>query len=159
MKHVELPLVICGEGNFSAKARALVKELGLHDKVLFQGMIEPSALPAYTFNAAVGINLGDGTGLNNYLSLNNKFFDYIHAALPQVAMDFPEFRKINNKYQVALLIPELDELTIANAINTLLTNKNIYDRLKINCERARLILNWQLEEKKLLEFYKALFAS
>lgn len=157
MKQVELPLVICGEGNLSAKARALVTELGLQEKVLFRGMIAPPALPAYTFNAAIGINLGDGTGLNNYLSLNNKFFDYIHAALPQVAMDFPEFRKINDEYEVALLIPELNPGMIANAINTLLADKVLYDKLRVNCERAQLVLNWQSEEKKLLDFYKALW--
>ena len=157
MKQVEVPLVICGEGNFSAKARELVKELGLQDKVLFRGMIEPSALPAYTYHAVTGINLGDGTGLNNYLSLNNKFFDYIHACLPQVAMDFPEFRKINEQYEVALLVPELDEQLIANAINTLLADKSVHEKLKANCERARLVLNWQNEEKKLLKFYNELF--
>ena len=157
MKQVNLPLVICGEGNLSAKARELVSELGLQDKVLFQGMIEPSLLPAYTFNAEIGINLGDGTGLNNYLSLNNKFFDYIHAGLPQIAMDFPEFKKINDEYETALLVPELKPELIANAINTLLTDKNIYDRLKANCLRAKLILNWQHEEKKLLDFYNRLW--
>jgi glycosyltransferase involved in cell wall biosynthesis len=97
--------------------------------------------------------------LNNYLSLNNKFFDYIHAGLPQVAMDFPEFRKINNQFEVAVLIPDLQETTIANAINTLLADKNIYARLKLNCERAKLVLNWQREEEKLLDFYNGLFTA
>lgn len=159
MKHVHLPLVICGEGNLSAKARELVNELGLQEKVLFRGMLEPSLLPAYTFHATVGLNLGDGTGLNNYFSLNNKFFDYIHAGLPQVAMDFPEFRKINTEFEVAVLAPDLQEATIANAINSLLENKNIYARLKLNCERAKLVLNWQREEEKLLDFYNALFTA
>lgn len=159
MKHVPLPLVLCGEGNFSAKAKEIVNELGLQEKVMFRGMIEPSLLRAYTFHATIGLNQGDGTGLNNYLSLNNKFFDYIHAGLPQVAMDFPEFRKINAQFEVALLIPDLQETTIANAINTLLTDKNMYARLKLNCERAKLVLNWQREEEKLLDFYKRLFTA
>jgi glycosyltransferase involved in cell wall biosynthesis len=157
MQHVPLPLVICGEGNFSAKARALVSSLGLEKKVLFQGMIEPAMLPAYTQHAVAGINLGDGTGLNNYLSLNNKFFDYIHAALPQVAMDFPEFRKINDAYGVAVLVPEPEVNAIAAAINGLLEKKDHYDQLKMNCIRARVVLNWQSEEKKLVKFYYEIF--
>jgi glycosyltransferase involved in cell wall biosynthesis len=159
MKHVELPLVICGEGNFSAKARERVNELGLQEKVLFRGMIEPSILPAYTFHATIGFNLGDGAGLNNYLSLNNKFFDYIHAGLPQIAMDFPEFRKINTEFEVAVLVPDLQEATIANAVNNLLADKNTYARLKLNCDRAKLVLNWQREEEKLLDFYNGLFTA
>jgi glycosyltransferase involved in cell wall biosynthesis len=154
MQHVSLPLVICGEGNFSTKARQLVQEYHLQDKVLFQGMIEPSELPAYTFNAVAGINLGDGTGLNNYYSLNNKFFDYIHASLPQVAMDFPEFRKINNEFEVAVLVPTLDIQPIAAAINSLIENKALHSQLKMNCLRAKGVLNWQEEEKKLLRFYE-----
>lgn len=159
MKHVPIPLVICGEGNFSERARALVDQSGLQEKVLFRGMIAPSLLPAYTCHATIGLNQGEGTGLNNYLSLNNKFFDYIHAGLPQIGMDFPEFRKMNNEFDVALLIPDLQETTIANAINTLLTDTKMHARLKQNCERAKLVLNWQREEKKLLDFYKRLFTA
>ncbi|HEY0678194.1 MAG TPA: glycosyltransferase [Chitinophagaceae bacterium] len=157
MAGVDLPLVICGEGNFSAQARKIVNELKLHDKVLFQGMIEPHLLPAYTFHARVGINLGDGTGLNNYLSLNNKFFDYIHAALPQVVMDFPEFRKFNDEFEVAVLIPDLRTESISKAINRLLMDSELYNRLKVNCKHASVVVNWQQEEKKLLDFYKNLF--
>lgn len=157
MKNVALPLVICGEGNFSDKARQIVKEHSIENKVLFQGMIEPNQLPAYTFNAIAGINLGDGTGLNNYYSLNNKFFDYIHAGLPQIAMDFPEFRKINNEFEVAVLVPSLDVQAIATAINSLIENKTLHSQLKVNCNRAKLVLNWQEEEKKLIGFYKTLF--
>lgn len=156
MQYVPLPLVICGEGNFSAKARQIVKELQLEKKVLFQGMIEPSELYAYTAHATIGINLGDGTGLNNYLSLNNKLFDYIHAGLPQVAMDFPEFRKINEQFEVAVLVPALQVQLIAEAINSLLENKAKYELLKMNCTRARVVLNWQEESIKLVEFYNHL---
>ncbi|MGB8192011.1 MAG: glycosyltransferase, partial [Chitinophagaceae bacterium] len=157
MKFVPLPLMICGEGNFSVKARQLVKDLELSHKIIFRGMIEPALLPAYTLNATIGLNLGDGTGLNNYLSLNNKFFDYIHAELPQVAMNFPEFRKINNEFEVGVLIEDLQPATISKAINTLLENKELYSRIKMNCNRAKYVLNWQEEEKKLVKFYNALF--
>jgi glycosyltransferase involved in cell wall biosynthesis len=153
MQHVSLPLVICGEGNFSVEAMQLVQEYRVENKVFFHGMIEPAALPAYTFNAVAGINLGDGTGLNNYYSLNNKFFDYIHASLPQVAMDFPEFRKINDEFEVAVLVPTLDIEAVATAINSLIENKTLHSQLKVNCNRAKFVLNWQEEEKKLLRFY------
>jgi len=156
MQYVPLPLVICGEGNFSAKARQLVKDLDLEKKIFFRGMIEPLDLYTYTYHASIGINLGDGTGLNNYLSLNNKFFDYIHAGLPQVAMDFPEFRKINEQFEVAVLVPDLQVQAIAEAINILMEDWDKYDHVKMNCERARLVLNWQEESIKLVEFYNHL---
>ena len=156
MQYVSLPLVICGEGNFSGKARQIVKDLELEKKVWFRGMIEPADLFPYTFHATIGINLGDGSGLNNHLSLNNKLFDYIHATLPQVAMDFPEFRKINDQFEVAVLIPDLLVQSIAEGINALLEDKDKLSRLKANCGRAKLELNWQEESIKLISFYNHL---
>jgi glycosyltransferase involved in cell wall biosynthesis len=107
--------------------------------------------------AVVGIAVAEKEGLNQYLALPNKFFDYIHAGLPQVTMNYPEYKKINNKYNVAILIDDLYPETIAGALNNLLNNDVIYEQLKENCFKARQELNWQEEEKKIIYFYKSLF--
>jgi hypothetical protein len=36
-------------------------------------------------------------------------------------------------------------------------NTVTYQRLRENCLKARQILNWQQEEKKLLDFYQSVF--
>ena len=41
MKYINVPLVICGEGNFSKQARLLVTEHGLREKIYFKGNIVP----------------------------------------------------------------------------------------------------------------------
>ena len=87
----------------------------------------------------------------------NKFFDYIQALVPQVTMDFPEYRKINERYQVALLIENLTEENIATSLNRLLDDKKLYAQLQHNCSKARAELNWENEEKNLWLFYKQLF--
>ena len=93
--------------------------------------------------------------MNQYLALTNKFFDYIHAGLPQVTMNFPEYRKINDQYEVAVLLDDPAPGVIASAINNLLENGVVYSRLKENCLKARLAYNWQEEEKKLIAFYQS----
>jgi glycosyltransferase involved in cell wall biosynthesis len=92
--------------------------------------------------------------LNQYYSLANKFFDYINNGLPQVTMNFPEYRMINDEFDVALLINDLQPATLTEAINKLLNDEELYNRLQQNCLRARQVLNWQHEEKKLIAYYE-----
>lgn len=156
MNTVPVKLIVCGEGNFSTEMREAIRQNNLTDKVLMKGMLEPGALKEITRQAYIAVNPFQRTGLNQYLSLSNKFFDYIHAGIPQVTMNFPEYKKINDAYQVALLIDDVEPQRIAQALNNLLNNDVLYNRLKENCIKARLELNWQNEEKKLMEFYQSL---
>jgi glycosyltransferase involved in cell wall biosynthesis len=72
-------------------------------------------------------------------------------------MNFPEYRKINQEFEVAVLIDNILPETIAGAVNNLLGNTVLYQRLRENCLKARQVLNWQQEEKKLLDFYQSVF--
>ena len=72
-------------------------------------------------------------------------------------MDYPEYKTINEQYEVALLIRDLEPQVIAGNLNELLNDEALYERLRQNCIRAREQLNWQQEEKKLLFFYHNLF--
>ena len=159
MAMINCKLVICGDGNFMNQLKVLVKGYGMESKIEIKGMLPPEELWLISQQATIGIALAEKEGLNQYLALPNKFFDYIHAGLPQVTMSYPEYEKINSKYEVALLIDNLSPECIANALNKLLDDKALNDRLRQNCLLLRKELNWQNEEKKLLEFYKKVFAS
>jgi len=157
MKNVNAKLWICGNGNFMDEMRSVVQANELSGKVIFFGMLLPDELKKRTAQAYIAVNPFEGKGLNQYLSLSNKFFDYIHAGIPQVTMNYPEYKKINNQFKIAELIDDLDRETIAKAINKLVTNKELYLLLKQNCLAAKQELNWQKEKDKLLDFYKELF--
>jgi glycosyltransferase involved in cell wall biosynthesis len=157
MKHVNAKLWVCGNGNFMDEMRSVIEANELSGKVIFFGMLHPKELIKRTAQAYVAVNPFERTGLNQYLSLSNKFFDYIHAGIPQVTMNYPEYKKINDQFKIAELIDGLDAETIANAINSLIINKELYLQLKQNCLAAKQEMNWQKEKKKLLDFYKELF--
>ena len=157
MKGVNAQLWVCGNGNFFEELKSVVQTSDLSDKIIFYGMLEPETLKRKTAESYVAINPFEKTGLNQYLSLSNKFFDYIHAGIPQVTMNYPEYRRINDEYKVAELIDDLDPETIANAMNRLLKNQEHYLQLEQNCLKARQELNWQKEKSKLLSFYQELF--
>ncbi len=159
MKQISAPLVICGDGNFMKKLKALIVEHGVEEKVILKGLVTPQELRDIANEASIGIGIAEKEGLNQYLALPNKFFDYIHAGLPQVSMNYPEYQKINQEYEVAYLINDTKPETIAIAVNKLMLDTVLYEKLRSNCLAAREVYNWQQEEKKLLAFYKKIFSS
>lgn len=156
MKNINARLIVCGAGNFYKEAIALTKKNKLEDKIIFKGYVPPEELKKYTSEAYIGITLFEAIGPSNKWSLANRFFDYMHHAVPQLCMKYPEYEKINGEYEVAYLIDEPTPEKIAAGINYLLTNEEHYKRLQENCMRAREKYNWQQEEKTLLKIYEEL---
>jgi glycosyltransferase involved in cell wall biosynthesis len=157
MHHVNSSLHIYGDGNFFPQAEELIKKNRLEKKVFLKGKLPPEELRKITTKACIGTTLFENKGLSNYYSLANRFFDYIHAGIPQLCVDYPVYREINNDFEVSLLVDDLSPENIAAKLTQLLDDKELYSRLQRNCIRAREIFNWQLEEKKLIRFYQEIF--
>lgn len=157
MKHVYAKLVICGDGNFFENTKKLIKQHAVEDKVELRGMVPPRELRTITPSAYAAVMLFEDTGLNQYQSLANRFFDYIMAGVPQVCVNYPQYAAVNEKYNIACLINNTNADTIAAALNNLLSNNVYYSNLQQNCLKAREELNWEAEEKVLIEFYQKVF--
>ncbi len=156
MQYVDAKLVICGKGNYYEQTKALIQQYQLEDKVELSGYIAPAALKTITQNARLGLTLFDEKGLNQYQSLCNRFFDYMMAGIPQICIDYPEYRSINDEFGFAHMITATDSQTIAHELNKLLTDTVLYKSLQQNALKARSVLNWEHESHKLLRFYEAL---
>lgn len=159
MQWISHRLVICGDGNFMPQLKALIAKYKLENRIELKGMLTPDQLREVAAGAYIGIALAEKEGLNQYLALPNKFFDYIQEGLPQVTMNYPEYEQINREFEVAVLLDDLNPQRIAAVTNNLLADDVLYGRLKDNCRKAREIFNWQMEEKKLIAFYKSVFNS
>lgn len=157
MQWVNMPLVVCGQGNFWEEARTLAAKYKVEDKIIFKGWVAPEDLWQITRQATIGLILLDDVSKNNVYSLANRVFDYMHNAVPQLSMNFPEYKTINDKFEIALLLDApLTPESIAKGINELLGDKVRYERLLQNSLKARLYYNWQENEKQLISFYKEL---
>ena len=156
MKNVDARLLLAGEGDLRDALRRQVAELQLGDKISFAGYVLPEALSALTARATLGVNLLEKKGLSYYHSLANKFFSYVHAGIPQLCIDFPEYRMLNDSYEVALLIDDLAPSNIAAGLNELLGDKALYQRLRENCLKAREHWTWEEESLKLREMLNKL---
>ena len=156
MKHVNATLHIYGDGNFMGQTKQLIIKNNLTTKVILEGKFAPSQLKNITATGYIGVNLVEHAGLSQYYSLANKFFDYIQHSIPQLTMNYPEYKQLNDTYNIALLINDTTEAAIANGLNTLLNDDTLYKTLQTNCAVAAAILNWGNEEKILLAFYNNL---
>ncbi len=156
MKEVRGQLHIYGDGNFLAQARALVSACGLEDRVMFKGKRLPEELARITPLARAGITLFDRRGMSNLHSLANRFFDYIQAGVPQLCSDFPAYRDVNRRHEVALLLENPDPAEIARALNNLLDNEVLYARLRLYCREAARTYTWENESARLIRFYQKL---
>ena len=156
MENVPAHVTICGSGSFLPAVKKDIRDRKLSDKFDFKGFVLPEQLSQYTRQAYIGLNLNDNLGASFFLSLSNRFFDYMHAGIPQLTMNYPENKKINDQFEIGILIDDLNPGTIADGLNTLLTDKALYARLQHNCLKAREVYNWNTEEKKLIHFYRGL---
>lgn len=156
MYEIDLPLYLAGDGDLMQKLRELVVAMGLQHKVFFQGMLPPHELKQLTAQATVGINLLENRGLSYFYSLSNKFFDYVAAGVPQLCIRFPEYDRLNQAHEVALMVDDLKAFTLYTSINRLLDDAALYQRLKDNCGPALEAWNWEKEGKQLLRVYSSI---
>jgi len=96
----------------------------------------------------------------NYIdALPVKMFEYMSAGLPVIASDFPLWREIVTGNDCGICVDPLGPEAIAAAIDTLVSNPAMAQRMGENGRRAvEEKYNWQIEEKKLLAFYDRVMA-
>ncbi len=152
-------LWLAGEGDLSKYLRQLAIDLKVANRVIFLGYLLPDQLKKVTAQATIGLNLLENRGLSYYYSLANKTFDYIHAELPAIHVAFPEYCIINETLPIGLLISDLETATLVNAIQQLLTDKDLYQQLQDNCVVAKGVYNWEKEAVQLIRIYQSIHNS
>ena len=149
-------LRIFGDGPHANYLKQMATDYQAEDKIQFMGMVEPEILREKTKEAWIGLTLFSNTGLHHQQSLANRFFDYFHADIPQIAMGYSEYVSFNKQHEVALLIPELTAMALRVALLQLEQDQDLYKRIQGNCHSAASENNWQAESKKLIAFYDQL---
>lgn len=149
-------LVVLGNGDKVNKYKAMSTEKHLEQKVFFHEAVSPEVLVNYTASANLGMCLINNYCLSYYYCLPNKMFEYIQAEIPIICSDFPDMRKVIDEYQIGEVANPEDADSVSMAIIKILKDDKIYNFYKKNCENAKIELNWQVEEKKLVNLYKNL---
>ena len=154
MQYIEnAELWIAGDGDLGLILRGMVKDMQLENKVKFLGYVQPKDLADITQQAVIGLHISEDKGLSYQYSLANKFLDYIQAGVPQICTQFIEYQRLNDEFNVAILIEKTDMKLLLTALNLLLNDTESYRTLQQNCLKAAVVLNWEMEETKVIEFY------
>lgn len=152
----EAVLVIAGDGDILEKLKKLVVEKNLENRVHFTGRLCPQRLRALTIQADLGISLERKSNLNYYYSLPNKLFDYIDASVPVVCSGFPEMKRIIDDYNVGMSVKSDNQELLLEILHEALSNEEKIKEWQENCIKASKVLNWELEQEKLIAIYRDL---
>lgn len=133
------------------------EQMGVRDQIDIVEQIPFEEMLAYLSIADIGITPLQPSDKNTYYSLARKFLEYIAAGLPVVVSDFPEYRALVEKYDLGLTVNPEAPQEIAAAVNRLVEDQQLRIQLGENAARAfDLELNWEMESRKLFEFYNGL---
>lgn len=152
-------LWLVGSGDIEANLQARVQRLQLESRVRFWGFQPPERLPEINRAAWLGLNLLEARGLSYYYSLANKSFDYIQDGLPSLQMSFPEYQRLQEKYQCFVMVEALAPEQLAPTIQSLAADTQAYAQLLRNNNRAAKDLCWEQESADLVAIYQQVLES
>ncbi|MDA9908469.1 glycosyltransferase [Schleiferiaceae bacterium] len=92
-----------------------------------------------------GFCLIENVSLSDYLSMPNKFFEYINAKVPPIVFDFPDLANFVRAHNFGYVFNEKIQL-----------KEQIESITKERQEGISLTFSWDVEEDKLLKLYKDL---
>jgi glycosyltransferase involved in cell wall biosynthesis len=154
----ECILVVMGAGEnaYLDELRAAALDAGVADRVLWREPVRPQNVVSVTAGADVGLVLNRNVGLNNYLSLPNKVFEYLAAGLPVVVSDSPDLTDLLLRYDAGVTCDPEDPAAIADALGRVLADA---ERLRANARRAAPELTWERESRDFVDAVEELIVA
>lgn len=148
----DVTLVMCGPFESQAYADEL-KAMQGWKFVDYRGIVDREEVGKIMSSSAAGV-VTFLPAPNHNDSQPNKMFEYMSAALPLVASNFPLWRQIVEEGQCGLCVDPTSPKDIASAIQRLLSNESICRKMG-NSGKAAINnnYNWSNEFKKLLQLY------
>ncbi|MEZ5552623.1 MAG: glycosyltransferase [Pseudomonadales bacterium] len=156
MVNSDIALVLMGDGELSSSLESLVKRLQLQDRVYLHPAVPQSDLLARTAAASAGVIPYLATCLNNYYCTPNKLFEFIAAGVPILASELPELSKFVNGWEIGLVGDTSTPEHTAHLIDQFFADDKRLETFRHNVESARLEINWETEEKKLINIFDSL---
>lgn len=149
----DVKLLLCG--TFSPqKLQKEVEELDGWRNVEYLGQLQrEKALKQYE-KSLIGLVLFKDEG-NLQGAVPNKLYEYMAASIPVIATDISQWRKLLEENECGLVVNPENPKEVANKIKKLLENPKRMEKMGENGRNlVKNNFNWDIEEKKLLKFYK-----
>ncbi len=153
----DLALVLMGKGPLENRLKIIAQQNGTANRLFFVPPVPPHCVvPTLAQSDAALVLTSRTPGLNGEYALPNKLFEAIAAGIPIVSGPNTEIAAVMRNRDIGVICddPTKPE-AIAAAVTQLLQPEN-YARYKANAIKAREVLNWEQEEKKLITLYQRL---
>jgi len=150
----EFELTIRGPENpgYSDMLRKRICDAGLENRVRLVPPVPMTALVEEATAFDIGLFALPGHSRHNRFSLPNKFFEYMMAGLALCVSDLPEMARLVEEHQLGVLIPTVDPVAIASAINSF--DRERIDASKRNALAAAAEFCWERESSRLVNAYR-----
>jgi glycosyltransferase involved in cell wall biosynthesis len=144
-------VVICGERGNKKELVEYVRSRG-YGNIYFHPLLKPSEINQYLASCDLGlVPTWNRKDMSYWYALDNKLFEYISAGIPVLATQQPEYKNIVEKHNVGVCVNPDEPLAYRRGAEKILSGYTAYsDYLK----RAVQELNWEQEQRKLLELYQ-----
>jgi glycosyltransferase involved in cell wall biosynthesis len=150
-------LYFIGGGTIWNKLKEMVLEMHLSPKVIFIDVIPYHEMMKYTRQSFLGLIFEKIYFTDQHMfALPNKFFDYMHAGIPVLSSKAVEIKSLIEKYNTGDFIDSFEPEKIAEKIIEISNNEELYNLWKHNTCKASEELNWETEEKILVNFMQHL---
>lgn len=147
-------LILCGDGRNKSEIKKLTRRLNIEENVCFTGWISFEKVPTYIKLSKVCV-IPHQNSKNWNSTIPHKLFQYMSMSKPVIATNYKPLKRIIEEAKCGLLVPVGNSQEIANAIVTLLKDRDLSKELGRNGRKAvENIYNWQYEAKVLEELYR-----
>ncbi len=144
---------ICGEGGNKNEIMQWVSEAG-YKNIFFHTAIQPADIVKFIQAADYGLlSTWNKQYMSYWLGLENKLFHYVMAELPVLASAQPEHKEIIEKHNIGVCVNADEPDAYYKGFLELEKRK---EEFKASVKTAKKILNWEHEQKKLLDLYGTL---
>jgi len=144
-----------GSAEYKNKLEKKIADANIQDRILRYPIQPQQDLWKFVSAASAAMVVMNGRDNDNYkYALPNKFFEAIQSLTPVICSDTAEMARIVKKYDIGLLVPSGNGKAIAEAIQRLKNDKDMYLRFKKNLAIAKADLCWEKEKTVLFEAYQ-----
>jgi glycosyltransferase involved in cell wall biosynthesis len=148
-------LVFLGDGaeGYKSYLLSVAKSNNVLDKFDFYGPVKSFEVTSYVQSAYLGLAPIENACLSYYFCAPNKVFEYIQGGIPVVASNFPDMELVIKSNEIGETFEPNSPKDIAEKINIILNNKDLYNKYKANVGKIINKYKWENEAKKLVALY------
>lgn len=141
---------------YGKELKRIAAEYGVADRVHFREPVPFNQIVPSANMADIGYFVHKDLSPQKRFVLPNKYFEYVMAGLALCVSDLPEMARLVNQFGFGRLVRGYDERAIADVINSF--DRASIDDMKRKSLAAAQELNWDVEQRRMLEFYEEVLA-